>query len=537
MLKYSRGLHYHHNFGELAREGTLISKLAIVALAMLALAAVFVAGCGQAADLGEPYEADQLIAAAQQGEDDYEADWMNKRVNVIGTVDEVSRGRVYLRTGFGDNVVILDGLSDAALEEVEPEASVEFACVIGEYDREAISMTQCGPAEHGADGAASGSADGSGSTATADDSGTSIIGLLSVPLLLIAAALTAVAIARSNWGGLQPAMIALMVLGVIALLNAAAVGTGFYRGLEAGIVNILAVAGFPLIAIMAWIILDPDRFYFLPPWLTGVHPEPEPPPMPVFSEPTSAPSGDMGATAVGGPPGGTVAPAASPSATMAMQPDVARSMAWVVVTRGPSEGKSMQLKEGNNTVGRALDNDLQIDDASVSRAHAMVSVKGDEFTLIDLGSAGGTRIGEYRIAGKRVSEGAEIAVGNTRLRLISVDVAHGAASSGDTIVGSTSGHSLSLIAQSGPDAGKSFLLSAAQNVIGRDPTAQVSLSDPTVSRQHAMVRVDAAGTSIADLGSMSGTAVNGEVIKGVRISAGDKIAVGQSEFTLMKPSG
>ena len=511
----------------------MISKLAIFALASLALMAVaVVAGCGQAADLGPPYAADELMAAAQDAEA-YEADWMSKRVNVIGTVDEVSRGRVYLSTGFGDeNVVTLEDLSDAALDEIQVGESVEFACVIGEYARNAISMTQCGPAEYGADGSASASADDTGAT---DTGGRTITDYWSVPLLLIAAALTLTAITRSNWSGMQPAMIALMVLGVLALLNSAASVALDYQGLDLGGLNFLAAAAFIPVAVMGWIILDPDRFYFLPPWLTGVQPEPPPPPPPAFIEPTAAPSSDMGATAAG-PAGGTVAPAASPSATMAMQPDVARSMAWVVVTRGPSEGKSMQLKEGNNTVGRALDSDLQIDDASVSRSHAMVSVKGEEFTLIDLGSASGTRIGEYSIAGRRVSAGSEIAVGNTRLSLINVDVTHGAPSSGDTIVGTSSGHSLALIAQSGPDAGRSFPLPSAQNIIGRDPTAQVSLSDPTVSRRHAMVRVGADRTTISDLGSMSGTAVNGEVIKGVRISVGDRIVVGQSEFTLMKPS-
>ena len=514
----------------------MISKLAIFALALMAVAVV--AGCGQAADLGEPYEADQLVAAALEDVDAYEAEWMAKRVNVSGTANEVSRGRLYLSTSFGDNAVALEGLSDAALDEIEIGAPVVFACVIGEYAGELITMTQCGPAERGADGAAT-AEDGAGASG-ADDDATSITDFWSVPLLLIAAALTLTAITRSNWAGMQPAMIALMVLGVLALLNTAASVALDYQGLNLGGLKFLAAASFPFIIIMGWIILDPDRFDFLPPWVTGVQPEPPPPPPSAFVEPTAAPSADMGATAAG-PAGGTVAPAASPSAsspsaTMAMQPDAARSMAWVVVTRGPSEGKSIQLKEGNNTVGRALDSDLQIDDASVSRSHAMVSVKGDEFTLIDLGSASGTRIGEYSIAGRRVSAGSEIAVGSTRLSLINVDVTHGAPSSGDTIVGTSSGHSLALIAQSGPDAGRSFPLPSAQNIIGRDPTAQVSLSDPTVSRRHAMVRVGADRTTISDLGSMSGTAVNGEVIKGVRISVGDRIVVGQSEFTLMKPS-
>ena len=458
---------------EPAREGALILKLAIFALASLALAAVaVVAGCGQAADLGEPYEADQLVAAALEDVDAYEAEWMFKRVNVSGTADDISRGRLYLSTSFGDNAVALEGLSDAALNEIEIGDPVEFACVIGEYAGELISMTQCGPAEHGGEGA---SAERTGES----EGGTSLF-------------------------------------------------------------IILAVAGFLLIAIIGGVVLVLTRF-------TGRRSEPLPPPT-AFTQPPAAPTVDMGATAAGpadmgataagpaGGAGGTVATAASPSATMAMQPDIARTMAWVVVTRGPSEGKSIQLKEGNNTIGRALDSDLQIDDASVSRSHAMVSVKGEEFTLIDLGSASGTRIGEYSIAGRRVSAGSEIAVGNTRLGLINVDVTHGAPSSGDTIVGTSSGHSLALIAQSGPDAGRSFPLPSAQNIIGRDPTAQVSLSDPTVSRRHAMVRVGADRTTISDLGSMSGTAVNGEVIKGVRISAGDRIVVGQSEFTLMKPS-
>ena len=518
----------------------MISKLSIFMLASLALLAV-VAGCGgSAADLGDPYEADQLIAAYNSDPDEYETEWLSKRVNVTGTVKEVSRaGEVHLATSFGEDEVILIGLPDETVDEIQGGDLVEFACVIGEYSRGAIEMTACGPAEYGGE-AASASGDGTDERGGAEDGSdeqASVLELLSVPLLLVAAALTVMAVARSNWAGLQPAMIALMVLDVIALLNSAAVGLNFYRGLDSTVMSIVAVAGFPLAAVMGWIILDPARFYFLPPWLTGFAPEPPPPPPPAFTEPpsaTQAGGGDMGATAVG--PSATSAPASAPSATMAMQPDVARSMAWVVVTRGPSEGKSIQLKEGNNTIGRALDNDLQIDDASVSRAHAMLSVKGEEFTVVDLGSASGTRIGEYRIAGKRLSAGGVITVGRTQLGLVNVDVTHGTPSSGATIVGSSSGHSLSLIAQSGPDAGRSFPLPAAQNIIGRDPSAQVTLSDPTVSRRHAMIRVDADRTTISDLGSTSGTAVNGEAIRGVRISVGDRVAIGQSEFTLMKPS-
>ena len=152
-----------------------------------------------------------------------------------------------------------------------------------------------------------------------------------------------------------------------------------------------------------------------------------------------------------------------------MQSSDALSMAWLIVTKGPSEGKSIQLREGVNTIGRSLGNDLQIDDSSVSRSHAMVIVREGRLTLVDLGSTGGTRIGQHRISGKTVGEGSVITVGQTRFSLVSVDAFRGGLSSGPTLVGSPTGSSLSLIAQSGPDAGKSFLLSSTQNLIRPRP--------------------------------------------------------------------
>lgn len=531
----------------------MISKLAIVALASMALLAV-VAACGGAAeDLGAPYEADVLMGVYQDDQNAFEAEWVGSRINVVGEVESVERGEVHLATSFDGESIAIVGLSDEILDEVEVGGMAEFACVIDGYNRGAIDMTECGPAEYGADGVPADSEEGASTdgAAVAEDSGSrSIIEYWSVPLLVIAAALTVMAVPRVNWrAGLQPAMVALMVLGVFALSWASASVLLDYQGLDLTVLNILAGVAFPLIIIMGWIILDPARFPFLPPSVTGYEPS-APPPPPSFAAPPDSAPGDMGATAAGGvggigggdmgatavaPPAGAGAPVSGPGETMAMQPDVARSLAWLVVTQGPSEGKSIQLKEGNNTIGRALDSDLQIDDASVSRSHAMLSVKDDEFTLVDLGSASGTRVGDHRIAGVPVSANSVIVVGQTRLGVVNVDVTQGTPSSGATIVTASSGHSLSLVAQSGPDAGRSFPLASAQNVIGRDPSAQVVLTDPNVSRRHAMIRVDADRATIADLGSMSGTSVNGETIRGVRIAMGDKVAIGQSEFTLMRP--
>ena len=105
---------------------------------------------GGASDLGVHYSADELMAAYLGDADAYKADWVNHRINVTGTVKEVSRaGEVYLSTSYEGEEVILAGLTDALTNDVIEGDSVTFACVIGDYYRGAIDMTDCRPAEHG----------------------------------------------------------------------------------------------------------------------------------------------------------------------------------------------------------------------------------------------------------------------------------------------------------------------------------------------------------------------------------------------------
>jgi pSer/pThr/pTyr-binding forkhead associated (FHA) protein len=77
-----------------------------------------------------------------------------------------------------------------------------------------------------------------------------------------------------------------------------------------------------------------------------------------------------------------------------------------------------------------------------------------------------------------------------------------------------------LVVESGPLVGLALKLSPPSVVVGRDPDADVSLSEPTVSWQHARLTAHGAAWTIADLGSTNGTRVNGE-----RIEPGREIAI------------
>ena len=228
-----------------------------------------------------------------------------------------------------------------------------------------------------------------------------------------------------------------------------------------------------------------------------------------------------------------------PGETMVIPSGQPAVMAWLAVTSGPAKGKSYQLKEGDNTIGRSSENDLSIEDTAISRNHAMVRVQEGRFVLVDLGSRSGTKVGDRTISGRSISPGGVITVGQTRLRLVAIEAQEGlppGTVSGATIVDAPSGGSAVLIAQSGPDSSKSFLVTPGDTAIGRDPASQVLLTDETVSRRHALVRSEADGLMVFDLGSQSGTQVGNEIIRGHELSGGDRIFIGRSEVVLMQPS-
>ena len=64
--------------------------------------------------------------------------------------------------------------------------------------------------------------------------------------------------------------------------------------------------------------------------------------------------------------------------------------------------------------------------------------------------------------------------------------------------------------------------------IGRLDTCDVVLSDPGVSRKHAEVRREGDEWVVVDLSSTNGTLVNGHAVRRHRLSAGDRIELGET---------
>jgi predicted ATP-dependent protease len=71
-----------------------------------------------------------------------------------------------------------------------------------------------------------------------------------------------------------------------------------------------------------------------------------------------------------------------------------------------------------------------------------------------------------------------------------------------------------------------FALDSGTRLLGRH--GDVSIADPSVSRNHARLQIDGNGPTIVDLGSRHGTAVNGQQVTTRHLESGDVISFGNS---------
>jgi FHA domain len=89
-------------------------------------------------------------------------------------------------------------------------------------------------------------------------------------------------------------------------------------------------------------------------------------------------------------------------------------VADLLILNGPEIGKNLQIREGVSYLGRSPDNDIRIEDETISRNHLKIeSIKGRHF-VTDLSSRNGTFYeGKYVVPDHEVEikEGVPLAIG------------------------------------------------------------------------------------------------------------------------------
>jgi FHA domain/zinc-ribbon domain len=98
----------------------------------------------------------------------------------------------------------------------------------------------------------------------------------------------------------------------------------------------------------------------------------------------------------------------------------AEGPALVVRSGGGRAGEYFSPQGDRTTVGRSPDNDIFLDDVTVSRKHAVLVQSGGELKIEDLGSLNGTFVNRRRIdSATRLESGDEVQIGKYRLSFIS----------------------------------------------------------------------------------------------------------------------
>ena len=88
----------------------------------------------------------------------------------------------------------------------------------------------------------------------------------------------------------------------------------------------------------------------------------------------------------------------------------------LLVLKGAGVGARFLLDAAETKIGRDTTNEIQLDDITVSRSHAMISKK-DGYHIKDLGSLNGTYLNAIAVREAQVNAGDEIQIGKYHLTL------------------------------------------------------------------------------------------------------------------------
>lgn len=113
--------------------------------------------------------------------------------------------------------------------------------------------------------------------------------------------------------------------------------------------------------------------------------------------------------------GHAVHTADEPTTEMALDADLIRQPALLVVTQGPAAGSRFELSETRVTLGRHPDSDIFLDDITVSRNHAEIYREGLVPRVKDMGSLNGTYLNGRRVEEAGLKGGDELQIGRFKL--------------------------------------------------------------------------------------------------------------------------
>ncbi len=199
---------------------------------------------------------------------------------------------------------------------------------------------------------------------------------------------------------------------------------------------------------------------------------------------------------------------------------------YLVIVNSSDEIKEIELgalHKQRITIGRDTDNDIRLAESFISGHHGKFKFLDDQLCYADLGSTNGTYIEE--MGDNRYLKGNERYYPLHEGAKLRFEYSDGSGKK-----------SVLVLYERSKEAGewKRFPLEVSQVKIGRNPDSEIVLSNPSVSRLHALISKKGNEFYIEDQNSLNGIAVNGSVVSSTALMDKDVIQICNSLLVFTK---
>jgi pSer/pThr/pTyr-binding forkhead associated (FHA) protein len=216
---------------------------------------------------------------------------------------------------------------------------------------------------------------------------------------------------------------------------------------------------------------------------------------------------------------------------------------------GPEQ--EYELSKASLTIGRAMTNEIILNDNRISRTHARLECSRRGCELIDLGSSNGTRLNGARVDKAWLAPGDRITFGSLELRFEvnqPTDITELTMIDSEADLQHTINHEVLTVSLNETQI-PSLVIFTAQKTwevpldqidslsIGRTDANDVVLEHPKVSRHHAQVNRKGHIYVLRDLGSTNGTWFREQRVDEMILQEGDEFRIGEARLVFKSGFG
>ena len=195
------------------------------------------------------------------------------------------------------------------------------------------------------------------------------------------------------------------------------------------------------------------------------------------------------------------------------------------------------------TFGRKSENDIVLEEKNVSRKHARIVQKENQYFIEDLKSSGGTKLNGEPVEEKDIHTGDVLQIGAYTIHFDSGDpeddrtvfesddatvLEEGTVVDEDRTKFYEEPEGRLIIEKSDTLEGEYVL--EDETTLGRGDESDIVIEDDRISKTHCKIQLEAEDFILTDLGSSNGTFVNGRKVTEKKLEQGDRIQIGSNVF-------